>query len=250
MFRNRILFNFFVKNDFIVKTPTQQLYFIYCIFTKSSNTLTFNQFCSYVYLYKHNFKKTSNLYLFLFYLFFSKTRQIKYIGPNDTLTAASAIYTSTDLNNSKIKISNFWDKFKKLKRPATELSYSDYYISSYQSKLNKYSSAGFLLLLDSFYVVRSKSEVFLKTYIQVNKPLLLTPKYSSSSINKYLSLDSLQNFEFQFLRKNKVFNKGRYSRCRQNYRTGVYMCMYLSVVSIFGLYYWFYKFSFNFTYLW
>jgi hypothetical protein len=28
------------------------------------------------------------------------------------------------------------------------------------------------------------------------------------------------------------------------------MCMYLSVVSIFGLYYWFYKFSFNFTYLW
>jgi hypothetical protein len=25
-----------------------------------------------------------------------------------------------------------------------------------------------------------------------------------------------------FLRKNKIFNKGRYSRNRQNYRTGVY----------------------------
>jgi hypothetical protein len=90
----------------------------------------------------------------------------------------------------------------------------------------------------------------LRTLVQVDKPLLTTPKYASSSINKYLSLDSIQNFEFQFLRKNKVYNKGRYSRCRQNYRTGVYMCMYLSVVSIFGLYYWFYKFSFNFTYLW
>jgi hypothetical protein len=86
--------------------------------------------------------------------------------------------------------------------------------------------------------------------VNFNQRMITSPKYSSSSINKHLSLSDLSTFEFQFLRKNKVYNKGRYSRCRQNYRTGVYMCMYLSVVSIFGLYYWFYKFSFNFTYLW
>lgn len=73
---------------------------------------------------------------------------------------------------------------------------------------------------------------------------------NSSSLNKYLQTTSVNNVEIQFLRKNKVFNKGRYSRCRQNYRTGVYLCMYLSVVCIFGLYFWFYKFSFNFSYLW
>ena len=94
-----------------------------------------------------------------------------------------------------------------------------------------------------------KPGTFFKTSVTVNKSLLLAPKLSSSSINKFFSIGGTNNFEFQYLRKNKVYNKGRYSRCRQNYRTGVYMCMYLSVVSIFGLYYWFYKFSFNFTYL-
>ena len=60
----------------------------------------------------------------------------------------------------------------------------------------------------------------------------------------------LEKLEIFFLRKNRVFNKGRYSRNRQNYRTGVYICFYLSIVSIFGLYYTFYKFSFNLSYLW
>ena len=88
------------------------------------------------------------------------------------------------------------------------------------------------------------------TNVLFNKKLLTTPLFTSSSLNKYISQNSIGDVGFQFLRKNKVFNKGRYSRCRQNYRTGVYICMYLSVVCIFGLYFWFYKFSFNFTYLW
>ena len=62
--------------------------------------------------------------------------------------------------------------------------------------------------------------------------------------------NELTQFEIFFLRKNRVFNKGRYSRNRQNYRTGVYICFYLSIASIFGLYYTFYRFSFNLSYLW
>ena len=62
--------------------------------------------------------------------------------------------------------------------------------------------------------------------------------------------DELSKFEIFFLRKNRVFNKGRYSRNRQNYRTGVYICFYLSIISIFGLYYTFYRFSFNLSYFW
>lgn len=85
--------------------------------------------------------------------------------------------------------------------------------------------------------------------VSFNRRLLVIPTFNSSSLNKHISQNNLSSVAFQFLRKNKVFNKGRYSRCRQNYRTGVYICMYLSVVCIFGLYFWFYKFSFNFTYL-
>lgn len=87
-----------------------------------------------------------------------------------------------------------------------------------------------------------------KSLVMFNTQNLNKPKFSNSSM--YKNVQFFNDFEFMFLRKNKVFNKGRYSRCRQNYRTGVYLCMYLSVVSIFGLYYWFLKFSFSFTYLW
>lgn len=137
-----------------------------------------------------------------------------------------------------------------MKRPKTEDNYNEFFINDSKRKFEKYNKLGFLVLHNSFFLVRVKSENFLKVLVNFNKPLLITPKYSSSSITKYIGITNLDEFEFQFLRKNKVYNKGRYSRCRQNYRTGVYMCMYLSVVSIFGLYYWFYKFSFNFTYLW
>ncbi len=249
MSHNKTLFSFFIKNNYNKKISTQQLYSVYILLHKHNTTLTFNQFYLYMYLFTGFFKRTDKIYLFLGYLFFFKTAPIKLIKAIKS-SGDINIVSNTTVNNFNYVFSDFWRKFKKLKRPATDLSHSDHFISSYKSKITKYSVAGFIVLFDSFYVIRSKSELFLKTLVQINKPLLITPKYSSSSINKYLAIDSLQNFEFQFLRKNKVYNKGRYSRCRQNYRTGVYMCMYLSVVSIFGLYYWFYKFSFNFTYLW
>ena len=83
-----------------------------------------------------------------------------------------------------------------------------------------------------------------------NKKILLKPKYFSLTLNKFLNHKKIKSYSFQYLRKNKVYNKGRYSRTRQNYRTGVYMCMYLSIVSIFGLYFKFYGYSFNFSHLW
>lgn len=58
------------------------------------------------------------------------------------------------------------------------------------------------------------------------------------------------NFECFFLRKSKSFNKGRYSRNRQVYRTGVYMCFYINVIALYLLWFYFYKFKFKFTYLW
>lgn len=53
-----------------------------------------------------------------------------------------------------------------------------------------------------------------------------------------------------FLRSSKHFNKGRYSRNRQIYRTGVYWCIWLNVVIVYGLHYFFYRVVFAFGYLW
>lgn len=47
-------------------------------------------------------------------------------------------------------------------------------------------------------------------------------KFSISDFFKYLNNVTLQSINILFLRKNKIFNKGRYSRNRQYYRTGVY----------------------------
>lgn len=52
-----------------------------------------------------------------------------------------------------------------------------------------------------------------------------------------------------YIVKNKQFNKGRYSRNRQLYRTGVYWCIWLNILALYGLFYLFYGFIFNFTYL-
>jgi hypothetical protein len=49
-----------------------------------------------------------------------------------------------------------------------------------------------------------------------------------------------------FLRDHGFYNKGRYSRNRQTYRTGVYWCLYINVVAVIGLNYLFYKFTINF----
>lgn len=46
--------------------------------------------------------------------------------------------------------------------------------------------------------------------------------FSASNIVKYLSDLSISKSTILFLRKNKIFNKSRYSRNRQTYRTGAY----------------------------
>jgi len=73
--------------------------------------------------------------------------------------------------------------------------------------------------------------------------------FSISSINKFLNIN-VSDISINFLRKNKIFNKGRYSRNRQYYRTGVYWCLYINIIAVIGMYFWFYRINMNFTYLW
>lgn len=68
--------------------------------------------------------------------------------------------------------------------------------------------------------------------------------------NHYLLGLQEKKFECFFVRKNKTFNKGRFSRNRQIYRTGVYFCFYINILTFYGLWYYFYKFKLKFTYIW
>jgi hypothetical protein len=51
------------------------------------------------------------------------------------------------------------------------------------------------------------------------------------------------------LRKTKSFNKPRYLRNRQYCITGVYCCLWLNIVLVFGLYYAFYRYTLKFGYV-
>ena len=63
-------------------------------------------------------------------------------------------------------------------------------------------------------------------------------------------LSTKNNLTCFFLRKSKFFNKGRYSRNRQIYRTGVYLCFYVNIIVLYSIWFIFYKSSIKFTYLW
>lgn len=75
-------------------------------------------------------------------------------------------------------------------------------------------------------------------------------RFNESSINKNIELNNLDNYLIFYIRKNRIFNKGRYSRNRQLYRTGVYWCIWLNIILVYGLYFLFYRFTFNFGYFW
>lgn len=75
-------------------------------------------------------------------------------------------------------------------------------------------------------------------------------KFSESSLTKHINAIDLKKYKIQYLRKNRIFNKGRYSRNRQLYRTGVYWCLWLNIIMVYGLYFMFYRFTFNFGYFW
>ena len=82
--------------------------------------------------------------------------------------------------------------------------------------------------------------------------ILVRFKPKDNTINYYFSDYSFFGVQplFYFLRKHKLFNKGRYSRNRQTYRTGAYWCFWVNILAVTGFYYWFYRFSMNLGYLW
>lgn len=150
---------------------------------------------------------------------------------------------------------------RKLRRPkisdkeiAKNNTFQKVFLNIWKNKFKNYTERNLFLRHSKYPTITNRITTLLTNkpvnIIHIKKNMEKSKILPITSIVKFIDLDSVGELEFQFLRKNKVYNKGRYSRCRQNYRTGVYMCMYLSIICVFGLYYWFLQFSINFTYLW
>lgn len=209
--------------------------------------------CASVYFKKHTYLNTLKLN-WLFYIFLLRSKK-KYVVFD--LSKYSDFYeynfnkkiVSKPFKLNKIKSTLYYD-FKKKKN---EYLYKIY---------NKYNKIYKKLYIHSIYsyknIILMKIQTIIPSKININsKKLWLTffkkyypIRFSESSISKHIKLDSIKKYTFFYLRKNRIFNKSRYSRNRQLYRTGVYWCLWLNVVVVYGLYFIFYRFTFNFGYIW
>lgn len=133
------------------------------------------------------------------------------------------------------------------------LSYFSNKVSLLNTKFNVFSeikSTKSYLIYKKKLFTNSKISVTIseKFNTAVNKTWLI--KFSPSNFIKYIDYLNINTYNILYLRKAKVFNKGRYSRNRQYYRTGVYWCLYVNIIAVVGIYFWFYRFTMNFGYLW
>ena len=76
-----------------------------------------------------------------------------------------------------------------------------------------------IFIKNSFVFFNNKKNIFINTLLFVSKKTLIA--YSTHYAILFVS-SSIKYICVYFIRKFKVFNKGRYSRTRQLYRTGVY----------------------------
>ena len=115
-------------------------------------------------------------------------------------------------------------------------------------KLDKVGKKLFVNFFKNFKNFRSN--FYLKSFVKSESISNLTLNFFSTFEEKNLNKNNLNFNTAMLLRKTKIFNKGRYSRNRQIYRTGVYLCLWINIIAIVVIYFLFYRFLFNFGYLW
>lgn len=128
---------------------------------------------------------------------------------------------------------------------------SDFYLNLIKTNFKKYKTFTLvkcLKLVQNFVNLKEKINVT-NTFKKITSNRWKI-NFLPSSINKYTNVKNLKNTKIYYLRKNRIFNKSRYSRNRQLYRTGVYWCLWLSIFIGWGLYFILYRFTLNFGYLW
>lgn len=249
---NRIKFIFFKKlyNDNIMYKD----YLVFLILQKISYKRYYN-LCSSIYFKNFNINNLVKLnWMFYLFLINSEKRCVIY-----DLSKYTDWYNFNFKKNQKIVFkktiktkykNNLYKKYADLNLNYLETIYKKYnvFYKKISKKLNYHYKSVFLLNFK--YLSISKNKFFFNN-IWFDKLKIFYPiRFSDSSIVKYIEFKKLNNYLFFYIRKNRIFNKGRYSRNRQLYRTGVYWCLWLNIILVYGLYFLFYRFTFNFGYFW
>jgi len=197
---------------------------------KSLTNLNFKDLFSEYTYYNKNFNTTLSNFLLTIKVHLTVLNRLDYNPSNNYFLIT---------NNNTIKVNklnlNYYSNFFKL--------------NTLNFKVLNFSSIQYKTLLVNLKSLKN-SNISVNDLFETNIKQKWVTKYSPSNFIKYIKDTTLNNYTILYLRKNKVFNKGRYSRNRQYYRTGVYWCLYVNIVAVVGIYFWFYRFTMNFGYLW
>lgn len=117
-------------------------------------------------------------------------------------------------------------------------------------KTSNYFSRKFRILLNMVNFLKKKKNIKRKNLVKKMKKIKNTLFFPITNLVKFFFNFKIKESVIFFIRKQKFFNKGRYSRNRQLYRTGVYWCIYVNIIAVLGLNFLFYKFSVNFLQYW
>lgn len=244
---NKVKLIFFKKNykinNFIIFLIIQKLFF-----------KRYYNLCSSIYFNKNDSKNLVKLN-WLFYLFLTNSHGLlkiydlsKYSDWYDFNFKHINKYTPNKPKKVKKIVKINLNKFK--------LNKIDYLTKIY-SHYNKFFKKFYLTFSEKYVnLILINFKLFKKNKIKLNSNWLkklnffYPIRFSETSVSKHIKLDNLNNYVFFYIRKNRIFNKGRYSRNRQLYRTGVYWCLWLNIMLVYGLYFMFYRFTFNFGYFW
>jgi len=211
-------------------------------------------FINFLIFQKMFIKKYFNLYSSFFYSIYDNNNTIKLIfffSYINVLTNKKLVIYNLNVFDDWCKYNFSLNFLKKINSKTTKINL--FYIKNKFFKYDKLFLKNFKQSYKNIYFFK----LFAKDLkMKINKDWrdLLNKhyfvKFSDSSISKYININSIKMYKFNFIRKNRIFNKSRYSRNRQLYRTGVYWCLWLNVLVVYGLFFVFYRFTFNFGYFW
>jgi len=262
----RKYYNFFKNSKVFSKTfkHFKNLFF-------SKKNLQINNFVVYLIIQKILFKRYYNLCSSIYFEKFDENNLVKLNWVFFVfMTNSKGLLRIYDLskyddwytyNFSTKKINKNVFKTKSRVTPVKSKMYTDYVVNRKKYIYKVYKKYNFFLKVfiknfKSIYTFSYKNSVIDFLKIKLNKNWLKNlnnyypVRFSETSLSKHINLNNINNYSFFFIRKNRIFNKGRYSRNRQLYRTGVYWCLWLNIMLVYGLYFMFYRFTFNFGYFW
>lgn len=246
-----------LKNLFFKKyTNSSSDFFIIFLIIQNTFFKRYYNLCSSIY-FKNTHKNNLVKLNWMFYLFLnSSTKLLKvydlskysdWYDYNFKHKTSKKIFHKKFVRGAK-KINKLKTDFQKKNKEYIYKTYKTYNLF-FKAFVKNYENINISIL-------KFDPELFNKIKINVKNnwfskiKLFYPTRFSESSMSKHIELNNINNYTFFFIRKNRIFNKGRYSRNRQLYRTGVYWCLWLNIMLVYGLYFMFYRFTFNFGYFW